>query len=187
MNKRNYINTARLKDDDEILFRMHRHPFGLITVYISTIVALGGSFGLIIWASQQFGEISAGVEAAIYIGMLIATVLVLAFLYFATVIYWASNITLTNDEVRQTLQQGLFSKKSSRLGLANVEDVTAKQDGFIASAFKFGTINIETAGEQSNFKFTYCPDPQFCANAIMEAREEHLQGEQGSPTRRSLR
>jgi hypothetical protein len=40
--------------------------------------------------------------------------------------------------------------------------------------FGFGELKIETAGEQSNFHFTYCPNPGYYAKVILNAREQIL-------------
>ena len=46
--------------------------------------------------------------------------------------------------------------------------------GLFAHAFDYGTLNIETAGEQENFMFKYCPKPEECARTLMSLREEYL-------------
>jgi len=38
----------------------------------------------------------------------------------------------------------------------------------------YGTLKIETAGEQTNFSFTFCPNPNHCAKVILDAREKML-------------
>ncbi len=59
--------------------------------------------------------------------------------------------------------------------MANVEDVTSDQHGFFATLFGYGTLKIETAGEQMNFHFTYTPNSGAIANHVLEARERYLE------------
>jgi uncharacterized membrane protein YdbT with pleckstrin-like domain len=80
------------------------------------------------------------------------------------------------------LQYGLFSRKVSQLNMVNVEDVTAVQNGIFQTMFGFGSLNIETAGEQVNFHFTYCPRPGYYAKVILDAREQIL-GQNDGDTR----
>ena len=81
---------------------------------------------------------------------------------------------INQTEVRQITQQTLFFTKTSVLGLANIEDVTAIRKGVFAHLLDYGTLNIETAGEQENFKFKYCPDPDRFVGLLMQAREKYL-------------
>ncbi|MEM6997953.1 MAG: PH domain-containing protein [Patescibacteria group bacterium] len=164
---------------DEIVFTMHRHIFGLVTLYVSTIVGVLASFGLLAWMASNSFDLSSEQKT---IGLLImgAVLLIVAgLLYMMTSIYWASKLVLTTEDVQQTIQNGLFNTKRSRLSLANVEDVTSFKKGFFASTVNFGTLNIETAGEQANFKFRYCPDPDECAKLIMDTREAYIEGSSG--------
>jgi hypothetical protein len=56
----------------------------------------------------------------------------------------------------------------------NVEDVTTVQNGFFPTFFNYGTLKVETAGEQVNFVFTFCPNPGYFANIILNCREKVL-------------
>jgi hypothetical protein len=38
--------------------------------------------------------------------------------------------------------------------------------------FNYGTLKIETAGEQANFHFNMCPNPNYYAKLILEVRED---------------
>lgn len=58
--------------------------------------------------------------------------------------------------------------------MANIEDVTAEQNGILAELFGFGTLKAETAGERSNFHFLYCPEPNKYAQIILHARERFI-------------
>ena len=82
-------------------------------------------------------------------------------------------MSVTQMEVRQVTREALFVSKSSVLGLANIEDVTVVRDGIFAHIF-----NIETAGEQDNFKFKYCPRPGYFGHEVMKLREEYLRAMQ---------
>jgi hypothetical protein len=78
---------------------------------------------------------------------------------------------VTSDSLTQISQTSLFNRQSSQLALVNIEDVTAEQNGILAHMFNYGVIRVETAGERSKFVFTYCPNPNFYAQQILQARE----------------
>ncbi|MCA9349162.1 PH domain-containing protein [Candidatus Saccharibacteria bacterium] len=171
--------------ESKVCFKVRRSPMGLIYIYLLTIIAFGGSLALVIWASGELFNFDSSASKAW--GVLTATgitIIVSMLLLFETVVYWSNRLVLMDDEIRQTLQKGLLNRKISSLGLANIEDVTIEQKGFMATLFNYGTLLIETAGEQSNFQFNYCPDPTKYSRQIMEARERYLMRED-KPTRRA--
>jgi hypothetical protein len=49
------------------------------------------------------------------------------------------------------------------------------QDGIFPRIFNYGTVVIETAGEQNNYIFTYTPFPYQVSKDIVGAHERNLQ------------
>jgi uncharacterized membrane protein YdbT with pleckstrin-like domain len=104
----------------------------------------------------------------------IAIVFAIAIVLLSTIVYRKNRVIVTDRNITQILQFGLFNRKVSQLNMVNVEDVTSRQNGLSSNMFGFGELIIETAGEQSNFHFTYCPNPGYYAKVILNAREELL-------------
>lgn len=161
--------------DEQQIFTIHRHFFGIFIVYIQVLVGILAGLGLIYFLLPSFVEPSNNrayqIIAMFSVGALVIIALILV---VATVIYLQSKLIVTDQNVTQILQRGLFSRKISQLSLNDVEDVTADQHGLFSTAFNFGILKIETAGEQSNFHFSYCPRPSHYAKLILEARERFL-------------
>jgi len=105
---------------------------------------------------------------------LIALILVVIFLILATWIYNRSLLIVTTRNVTLINQVGLFNRKVSELAMTNIEDVTAQKKGIFQTIFNFGTLVVETAGEQNNFVYTYCTNPNVAAKIILDARESFL-------------
>lgn len=168
----------RLSEGEEELVIIHKHPFGIAIIYLETIFAYIVSFGLISFTLPQFAGEGALGRASTWIG--VAAVIVLAFLIIflliATAIYRQSKLTITNKNLTELSQIGLFNRSVSELSMSNVEDVKAEQRGIFASIFGFGTLRIETAGEQENFKFTYCPRPNYYGGIVLAARQRYIDG-----------
>lgn len=164
-------------DEDEVLLgTIHKHSFGIFMVYIQAVVSiilvLGLTFFLLptVLPADSAYNISVGVSAlAVFFGLIIVVT--------STIIYNQSSIVITDKNITQILQTGLFGRKVSQLTMANVEDVTAVQHGIFATMFDFGELKIETAGEQANFVFGYCPRPGYYAKIILEAREKFMSQE----------
>src|SRR5690606_6628901 len=105
---------------------------------------------------------------------LIAVILAIVVVSLASLVYSQNRLIITDRNITQILQYGLFSRKVSQLNMMNVEDVTSEQKGMFSTIFGYGVLKIETAGEQVNFHFTYCPRPGYYAKVILNAREKML-------------
>lgn len=176
--------TGRIEQitDDEIkVADVRRHPFGLIVLYVEFIAATGLAIGMLAFLLPA--AVGANVEGAnLFIGLLVLlmSILALVFLVLATRIYRGNQLIITDQNVTQVQQMGLFNRKVSELTMANIEDVTANTDGVFATLFNFGTITVETAGEQNNFVFKYCPNPNAYAKALQDARSNFIRQHKSS-------
>lgn len=162
-----------------------RHPIGVLGIYfiigfILLVIAVLG-FGVFPSLLSSSGSVSSSqvtqVAAAFF---LIVAVVCAVYGIIFTRVYWGNKWVVTSDSVTQVAQSSLFRRQSAQLSLASIEDVTAEQNGVLAQAFKFGVLKVETAGHREKFSFAYCPNPNFYAKCILEAREAyemHLHGQ----------
>jgi hypothetical protein len=111
-----------------------------------------------------------GALAVVIVGFMVVIMLV------ATIIYYKSNFVITDQSIKQTLQISLFNKKISQLDVAQIQDVTAEKKGFLPTFLNYGRLIVETAGEQANFHFDYCPNPDHYAKIILDSRQLYLSG-----------
>lgn len=162
-------------DDDEVLLgTIYKHAIGIIVVYILAILGL---FISMVLAFVLLPTVVTDEDAAFSMATSFAAIAIIftfTILIVATIIYRQSHLIITDKNITQVLQGGLFQRKISQLTMANVEDVTSEQNGIFPSLFDYGVLKIETAGEQANFHFTYCPKPSYYAKIILEAREKYL-------------
>ncbi len=162
-------------DADEIkMAEIAKHPIGVVILYIQAVIGLSVAAFLAYFLTPVV--VTNSDDAFFYatlfmVGGAFLTVLVLA---VATFIYFQNRLIMTDRNITQILQYGLFNRKVSQLNISNVEDVTALQNGVLQTMFNYGTLKIETAGEQMNFNFTNCPSPGHYAKIILDAREKML-------------
>jgi len=172
--------TIEHTDEDELkLCEVSKHPFGIISLYIGSFFGILAGLGLVFFMLPAVIE---DTDRALSIALVLAVVLIvlaIVVLSLATLVYRQSRIIVTDRNITQILQYSLFSRKVSQLNMVNVEDVTSVQNGFLSTMLGYGELNIETAGEQSNFKFTYCPRPGYYAKVILNAREKILGQQDG--------
>ena len=174
-NKPNFTHTLEQVDSNETkLCEVAKHPFGVFIVYLQAAAGFVLSVGLTYFLLPSVMEDTN--KALLYANMftLVALVLTIVAVVLISFIYRQNRLTVTDRNITQKLQYGLFSRKVSQLNMVNVEDVTAVQNGIFQTLFGFGDLKIETAGEQVNFHFTYCPRPGYYAKVILDAREEIL-------------
>jgi len=185
------VNIPRIEDideDEQKLCQIHKHPFGLISVYfeiaVGLLAVLAVSYFLLpsVLSSGSSGEVSGIVTAAAILFAFIGWAGLTAFTY----IYNRNFLIISDRNVTQVLQQGLFNRKVSELSLANVEDVSAIRKGIFATMFNFGTLQVETAGEAENFVFGYCPNPNYYGKVILDARREFVNTNRNRRERREL-
>ena len=152
------------------VLEVRRHWFGLASVYV--LMGLGLLAIVLIFPVGDGSDQGGNLVAILALAMAVCILLVLSI--FIAKVYMGNILLISQMEVKQISREALFLTKSSVLGLANVEDVTTVRKGITAHVFNYGTLNIETAGEQDNFMFRYCPRPEECARTLMELREDYL-------------
>jgi len=164
-----HVDTNELK-----ICEVAKHPFGIILIYVQAgvgiVMALGLAYFLLPSVIQDVDQ------AFLYANLFAAVAIVFAvvLVVLTSLVYRQNRIIVTDRNITQILQYGLFNRKVSQLNMVNVEDVTSVQKGLFSTMFGFGELKIETAGEQSNFHFTYCPNPGYYAKVILNTREQIL-------------
>lgn len=168
-----------LMDDEVMIADVRRHPFGLFLLYLQISVALALSLGLTLFFLPSLsGAIDVSDAALVNFATalsLIVGVFGVLYVILVTRIYNGNQLIISDKNITQVLQVGLFDRKVSELSMGNVEDVTARQSGIFPTMLNYGILIVETAGEQNNFTFKYCPNPNAYAKAISDCRIEYAQ------------
>jgi uncharacterized membrane protein YdbT with pleckstrin-like domain len=165
---------AMLNSDEHIITVVHRSIIGLIYIYLFALGAVTALLALAILAFPTiFSTLSVSSNMLLFAGAIFAIALVFFILFIATYVYRQSKLIVTDQNLIQILQNGLFARKVSRLSVSNVEDVSADVQGILQTIFNYGTLTVETAGEMRNFVFPYCPNPNKYADQILDARQAY--------------
>ncbi len=168
-------------DQEQLLYEVRKHPFGLFVIYVTGVLIGALLFAIFAVAGYavEGDPLNLGVELSNYKSIFLLVGLLLAVLTaivasIAGYLYKSNVILVTNDKIAQVLYRTLFDRKISQLSIGDAQDVTVTQKGVIARFFNFGTIVVETAGEQQNYTFTYVPDPYQASKTIIMAHEINL-------------
>jgi uncharacterized membrane protein YdbT with pleckstrin-like domain len=158
------------------LQEVRRSTAGLIIVYIQVILGMLAGVVLLFF---MIPVVMTNAEASKTHLILISGVSILAVITWLgltifTYIYKQSKLLISDENLTQIIQTGLFGRSVAELSLADVEDVSAHQNGFIATIFGFGQLEIQTAGASENFIFKFCPNPNYYGKIILTARQSYL-------------
>lgn len=167
------------QDADEVLIgQINKHSIGLIFIY-------GGALSMFLLVMVVVYFIfriapDSGFDIAafsLWIKLLFGLVgfFILLGGYVAGWVYQRSALILTNEKLVQLTQHSLFDRKISQLAIGDIQDVTVDQKGVLSRIFHYGSINIETSGEQYNYSFDYAPYPHDVAKEIVSAHERNVQ------------
>lgn len=169
-------------DSDEKLYHeIRKHPFGLFIIYLTGFFVAGLVFAAFVLGSLflegdplELGFDAGGFQPAIVTIGVILTFLALAATAIGAYLYQSNVVLVTSEKLAQVLYRNIFDRKISQLSIGDVQDVTVNQKGIFARIFDYGTLVVETAGEQQNYTFTFTPKPYESSKAIVNAHEENL-------------
>lgn len=178
------MRTGYTLDNDETVIReVNRHWIDLAPVVISAAsliivsVALAYSYG-------RFKEVLAFIPVGlIYLLIVILIVLAAAIVVVGLFVYRQNKLVITDKHLILVIQAGLFSRTVSQLSLTKVQDVKAHRSGVMATILNYGSIEVETAGEEENFTFNLAPHPQGLADqclSLHDKRPEALPAQENS-------
>lgn len=161
----NVSKIVRLKDDEKVL-RVVRN-YGLVyapsALFAFLLVAASFFFMLPLFKAGWWGL---GAFAALnVIGLFIA-------LRTAMVWHWNAFI-VTSNRVVDIDQRGFFSRTVSEADFDKIQDVSYSIKGMVGTLLKFGTIELQTAGNATNLELQNVHDPKELHHLITESMHHH--------------
>lgn len=86
--------------------------------------------------------------------------------------YYLDMWIVTNKRIVDIEQKSLFNREISSLRLERIQDVKVQVHGFIDTFLKMGTIYVQTAGAEQEFKIPLADNPLQVKEVIMKAYTE---------------
>ncbi len=174
-----YFPLIEFDPDEELVTEIRKDAFGLLLILLTgTFISLAIMGTSVVVVAANLNSLGLGdINGFRGIFVVIAMLLILGVAvgtFIAAFLYRSSVIFVTSEKIAQVQYVSLFNRKVSQLSIGDVQDVTVNQKGILAHLFKYGTLVIETAGEQQNYTFTYVPDPYQISQLIVGAHERNL-------------
>lgn len=169
-----------LSEGEYVIREVRRHVIGLVPIlgFVFFIVLL--LVGVVAWYPTFLEESQNASQfpSTIVVGM-IATLFGSLFLiggYISAYVYMSNKFFLTNESVIQEIQHSIFSKHEQTVSLANIEDVSYRQNGIIPHIFNYGSIRLSTEGDETTYRFQYVANPKVQIAILNNAVEAFKNG-----------
>lgn len=168
-----------LHENEDILMVIRHHWAGFLGT-IAIVIAMGVAPLLLLFAVNLALEGSiaefSDLVVILFSGYL---VFLLTFMFGAWINFYYDIIFITNERIINIDQEGLLARKTSELGINQVQNVSADVTGFLQNVFSYGVLVIETAGGgtsddpnvpglQGYFTIRAVPDPNRVARLILD-------------------
>jgi len=163
-------------DPDEKVLAIYRHHFtAYLFPFLLGVVVVTILLGLAMLLTSSTKVSADPIIPNDYqdLVLAIAGLLSVAAVVFTFIPIWLrsqEHIVLTDEAILQVLQPALFATKVSQTSLERIADVSIHQD-FLGTIFGYGTLVVETPGEQDNYDYRFLPHPRESAREIIEAHE----------------
>ena len=170
----------QLESDEEILrivrkhwFSVFKQSFGLVIFILIPLIILVGTLSF----SYAFVKPFLATYLA-YILFLYAFWTLICWMLFASIMtnYYLNMWCITNKRIIKIDQIALFNRQTGSFRLERLQDVSVEVKGIVATLLDFGTLHVETAGEDvSEFRSGYIPNPQEVKAIILKAADQQIQ------------
>ncbi len=100
---------------------------------------------------------------------------IIGLLLYGFVDYYLDVYIITDERIVDIRQIGFFRREIAELHLREVQDVSAKVEGFFPTMFHYGDVHIQTAGERENFVFYSVPHPYRVSKKIADLHESQIE------------
>lgn len=168
-----------IKRRHPIVLRMKTSPFAFILSIITLLILLLLFFFSPSWPKGLI-KLFPSIENynLRYLLLFFLSISLLFFwnlLWFAILDYYLNCYLVTNQRIIQVEMKGLFNFAYSSIFYDKIQDMTVTIKGFLPAIFRFGDIQIQTAGELGRFVLQQISDPEIVKQVILEAQRDYLQ------------
>ncbi|MEI6039779.1 MAG: PH domain-containing protein [Candidatus Berkelbacteria bacterium] len=103
----------------------------------------------------------------------------LSFFFTTWISYYYNVFVITDNEVIDIDQSGLFDRRITEISLLRIQDVSARVKGLLPTLFNYGDLIAESAGENTRtYVVESIPDPASIADKILDLHNEHIAKEE---------
>lgn len=168
------IEKIQFENDEQILAQVRKHWFVLAVQILGLVGASIMPFALYLFIMNadipgiERYSASSGIIFTLYSAWLL---IVWMSLFSVWNNYYLDVWTITNKRLIAIDQRGFFSRSTASFRFERLQDMEVSVNGIIATLLDFGSLEIQTAGEEGNFKAYGLPNPGDLKALILSAAE----------------
>ena len=131
---------------------------------------------VVAYIAYNLSPLSERIPFELHLGMLIATYAAWLLITWMTLFniwnnYYLDVWTITNKRLIAIDQKGYFTRTTASFRLDRLQDTSIAVRGIIATLLDFGELEMQTAGEERNFKAYGLPHPGDLKSLILNASD----------------
>lgn len=167
------IEQINLETDERILIQVRKHWFILAVQVLSlVVVAIIPPLLYFFIASKLTGIFDVSTYGSFLIfGYTVWLLFIWMGLFNVWTNYYLDVWTITNKRVFTVDQRGFFFRTTASFRLERLQDIIISVNGIIPTLLDYGTLEIQTAGEERNFKQFGLPGPASLKALILSASD----------------
>lgn len=151
-----------LKVHEEVIKLVRKYFFVFLTPLIIGITFIIASFFFL------YPLVRLGIFGVIGFFMIL---LIGVFLVFRVFIVYSFNVFIITDQrIIDIDQQGLFDRTVSETTYEKIQDVSYRRKGMLQTLFHYGSVVIQTAGQQANIELHGVRNPERIQQVIINAQ-----------------
>ena len=162
-----------LRADEHVIFFVRKQWTAYLGIMLEFALSILVLFLLFHFLVKKFPS-----DSIIYF-LLIETLL----FYLLGVWWWIFNkwldeefdtFVITNERIINTTQSAFISIEIASADLDQVQDVRGKVAGFLGGLFKFGNLEVQTAGSKILFEMHFVERPERYIDEIVELKNKYI-------------
>ena len=170
------IAKLQLEQGERVLLQVRKHWFLIASKFF--LIALVAILPYFAYGALQSSEsiadlIQNNVNTALVVALYSAWILVSWMALFNIWNnYYLDVWTITNKRLIAVDQKGFFSRTTASFRLDRLQDIEISVHGILATFLDFGSLEVQTAGEERNFSASGLPSPGVLKTIILKATND---------------
>ena len=159
---------VQLQASEELVTVRKRHPVYVILKSVLAVLIAGLVIWLLSWLSGQFASDSS-IWFWLYVAAVVVTLAYIGLLFYG----WRNDLWIVTDQrLIDSQRKSPFNQTTSSTDLVNVQDISVRKSGVMASVLNFGDVLCQTASTQGAFVFRGVSEPAGLMELLDRVRDE---------------
>jgi hypothetical protein len=158
------------KDYEKVITQVRRHLITYVPTLFFFALLLLVPFGLYFLVQNLFPNLLTGSVSypLLILSSSVYYLSVMLFFYTSFVEFYLDLHIVTNDRMVDINQITLFARKIAEVDLYQIQDVSSEVRGVFGTLFKYGNVDVQTAGSIPKFSMENVPNPHHLRRLILD-------------------